>query len=182
MVWTNQPQECLERGSDPRNFSVLAMICWSFPKEISWKKTEAGEKVINQDYFVVIIIVDVILTFQRFQILEYSLSDFTAAGGPRFNGFNSKAISKQWTQFVSDWLQWTICENTSDWDCEKLGEKLGTLGQTVARKKKIQQELEGISEKLETNCFKLLRQLGKCIRRCWSFFIVLVGSNKREHF
>lgn len=32
--------------------------------------------------------------------------------------------------------------------------------------KKVQQELEGTSEELETNCLKLLRQVGKCIRRC----------------
>lgn len=31
------------------HLSVLAGICWSFLKEVSSKKTKAGEKVINQD-------------------------------------------------------------------------------------------------------------------------------------
>lgn len=35
-------------------------------------------------------------------MVEDSLSAFTTAGGPGFAGFNSKTISKPWTQFMSD--------------------------------------------------------------------------------
>lgn len=57
-----------------------------------------------------------------------------------------------------------MCQNTSAWDCKKLGEKLGTLGQNITRIK-VQREVETTSGTLETNSLKLLGQMGKRIRR-----------------
>lgn len=51
---------------------------------------------------IVIIMIIVFSVFHIFQMAEDNLSAFTAARGPGITRFNSKAISKHWTQFVSD--------------------------------------------------------------------------------
>jgi len=56
----------------------------------------------NLDPLKIIIIIIIFSAFHIFQMVEDNMSAFTAAGGPEFTGFNSKDISKDWTQFMSD--------------------------------------------------------------------------------
>lgn len=133
VVWTEQLQMHLEKGQTLQEWQVSP---WgdveSFLKEVSSKTILARGKVTKRNLDPLKIIVIIFGAFHVFRMMEDNFLAFTTAGGPGFTGFSRKAISKHWTQFMSD-CNGQYCENNSAWDYKKLGEKFGTLGQTIAR-------------------------------------------------